>query len=200
MTAPWRRTGRKMRSILLWTVMLSAMVLVALLGWQNRELRGDRDWLLDRVNYAYPGMYVPLVDARTSDGTQIVLGRPEAERQVLFFFNHTCPYCLSSAPIVADAARALRVEFGDRIAMLGVCVCTETQAGEYARRHDFDFPIITMREERNLALYRARTVPLLMIIDREGRVRHTIPGVFNTREQVQQLMAVLRGKDASPAG
>ena len=81
-------------------------VLVALLGWQNRGLRADRDWLTDRAAYAYPGMYVPVVETTAFDGAKLALGAPSGERQILFFFNHTCKYCRASAPTVGrDCAR-----------------------------------------------------------------------------------------------
>ena len=59
------------RSIFVWIALLAASVLVALLGWQNRGLRADRDWLTDRAAYAYPGMYVPVVETSALDGAKL---------------------------------------------------------------------------------------------------------------------------------
>jgi peroxiredoxin len=187
------------RSGVMWVALAVSAMLVAVLAWQNRGLRQDRSELVDRIRHPYPGMYVPVVDAKSLTGESIALGRPEVGRQVLFFFNHTCPYCLASAPTIADAGRELRSEFRGRAQMLGVCDCSEAQAGEYATRHSFDFPVVTMRDSRYLALYRARTVPVLMVVDREGRVRHALQGVFDKPQQVRKLMAVLRDDDARPA-
>jgi peroxiredoxin len=188
-----------LRTAAIWMALIAMLAMIALLGWQNRSLRQDRDWLVDRANRPYLGMYVPIVETRTIEGAAVAIGRPDSDRQILFFFNHTCPYCLSSAPTVADTARLLRSEFNGRVGMLGVCDCTQAQAVEYAARQHFDFPVIAMQDERTLALYRARTVPLLMAIDREGRVRHTITDVFDSKEQVQQLVAILRGKEMPAA-
>lgn len=185
------------RSISVWIALLAASALVALLGWQNRGLRADRDWLTDRAAYAYPGMYVPVVETTALDGAKLALGEPSGERQVLFFFNHTCEYCRASAPTVAATARAIRKEFGDRVEMIGVCQCDAAQAEAYARAHGFDFPIALLNAPRELMLYRARGVPVLLAIDRDGRVRHAIQGVFDTREQVDALLAELRRKDAT---
>jgi peroxiredoxin len=182
------------RSIVVWTALMAASALVALLGWQNRGLRADRDWLTDRVSYAYPGMYVPLVKARSVDGIEFELGAPRADYQVLFFFTHTCPYCRQSAPAVAETARTLQHRFGARVSMLGVCQCTDDQAREYARRHGFDFPVITMSDRRSLMLYRARMVPVLLAVDRDGRVRYAVQGVFGTEEQTRGLVAALQNR------
>lgn len=183
------------RSIFVWIALLAASALVALLGWQNRGLRADRDWLTDRAVYAYPGMYVPVVEATGLDGAKLALGAPSGERQILFFFNHTCKYCRASAPTVAATARAIKNEFGDRVAVIGVCQCDATQAAAYVRAQGFDFPVALLNAPRELMLYRARDVPLLLAIDRDGRVRHAVQGVFDAKGQVDDLFAELRSRD-----
>lgn len=180
------------RSVFTWIALLAASALVVVLGVQNRGLREDRDRLTDRAAYAYPGMYVPVVDAPRIDGGRLALGAPGGDLQVLFFFNETCPYCLRSAPTVAETARSLQREFGDRVSLVGVCQCAPGAALGYARRHGFAFPVVTVSARRALALYRARAVPMLLAIDRNGRVRHAVQGAFDTRAQVDGLIAELR--------
>jgi len=175
--------------------LFAAIVLVLVLGWQNRGLREDRDRLTDRAAYAYLGMYVPIVDATTPEGGRVRLGAPSGERQVVYFFNHVCPYCRASAPQVAATAGAIRERLSDRAEIVGVCQCTPAQASAYARTHGFDFPVVAFNQRRELALYRARGVPVLMAIDREGRVRHTIQGVFDRPEQREALLASLTAAD-----
>jgi peroxiredoxin len=184
------------RQIFLWVALLAASALVVLLAWQNRDLRAHRDWLSDRVDYAYPGMYVPAIRARSVDGAEFELGAPRAEHQVLYFFTHTCPYCRQSAPTVAETARVLQRSLGDRVSMLGICECSETQAREYARRHDFDFPVIAMTDRRSLMLYRARIVPVLLVVGRDGRVKHAVQGVFGTQAHTRGLVAALHSPAA----
>lgn len=186
------------RSAFTWIALLAASALVVVLGLQNRGLREDRDRLTDRAAYAYPGMYVPVVDAPRIEGGRLALGAPVGDLQVLFFFDETCPYCLRSAPTVVDVATTLQREFGERVAMIGVCQCAPEQARDYARTHGFAFPVVTVNAQRALALYRARGVPMLLAVDREGRVRHAVQGVFDTREQAERLLAELR-RMQSPA-
>lgn len=185
------------RSAFTWIALLAASALVVVLGLQNRGLREDRDRLTDRAAYAYAGMYVPVVDAPRIDGGRLALGAPDGAMQLVFFFNETCAYCLRSAPAVVDVAGKLQREFGGRIAMIGVCQCAPDKARNYARTHGFAFPVVTVSAQRALALYRARGVPMLLAVDREGRVRHAIQGVFDTKAQVDSLLLELRRMDAA---
>lgn len=184
------------RSAFTWIALLAASALVVVLGVQNRGLREDRDRLTDRAAYAYPGMYVPVVDAPRIDGGRLALGAPTGDMQVVFFFNETCTYCLRSAPTVVDVAGKLQREFGERVAMVGVCQCTPDKARDYARSHGFAFPVVTVSAQRALALYRARGVPMVLAVDRKGQVRHAIQGVFDTQGQVDGLLAELRRPEA----
>lgn len=143
-------------------------------------------------------MYVPVVETIALDGAKLALGEPTGEHQILLFFNHTCRYCRASAPTVAETARAIKAEFGDRVAVIGVCQCDAAQAEAFVRTHGFDFPVALLNVQRELMLYRARGVPVLLAIGRDGRVRHAIQGVFDTRKQVEGLLAELRDKDAPP--
>lgn len=185
------------RSAFTWIALLAASALVVVLGMQNRGLREDRDRLTDRAAYAYPGMYVPVVDAPRVDGGRLALGAPDGDMQVLFFFNETCPFCLRSAPTVVETATSLKREFGERVSLVGVCQCAPATALGYAKQHGFAFPVVTVSAQRALALYRARGVPMLLAVDREGRVRHAIQGVFDTKAQVDSLLAELRRTDAT---
>lgn len=192
----FRGVDRMWRVSLAGIALTIAAVLVAVLAWQNRGLRTERDHLTDRAAYAYPGMYVPIVEATTIDGARVRLGAPEGERQVLFFFNHTCPHCRASAPQVVALARALRERPGDRAEMIGVCQCSPAQARTFVRDHGLGFPVVVLDDRRSIALFRARGVPALMAIDREGRVRHAVQGVIDTREQVDALIAALARTEA----
>lgn len=174
-----------------------ASVLVVVLAWQNRGLRTERDRLVDRAAYVYQGMYVPIVETTTIDGVPVRLGAPEGERQVLFFFNHTCPHCRASAPRVVEIARALPGLPDGRSEMIGVCRCSPAQARAFARDHGFGFPVVVLDDRRSIALFRARGVPVLMAIGREGRVRHALQGVIDTKEQVEALIAAL-GRTEAP--
>ncbi|MBB4129902.1 peroxiredoxin [Xanthomonas campestris] len=185
---PWR-----------WIGLLVACALIAVLAWQNKQLRTQQQWLQTRVSAPYDGMYVPRIEVTDTQGQRRTLGVPQGPAQVLFFFTTTCPYCRRSAPTVVHAARQLQANAAGRPQLLGVCQCDATQAARYAHVHGFDFPVVTLTDRRALMLFRARNVPLLLAIDGQGRVRHSHLGVFDTTERVQDLVAALRRTDAPAA-
>ena len=183
----------------LWLGLLAACILVAVLAWQNQQLRTQQQWLQTRVTAPYAGMYVPIIAAPGVDGRSYTLGAAQGQPQVLFFFTTTCPYCRRSAPTVVRAARQLQANLPGRPQLLGVCHCDLAQAARYAHVHGFDFPVVTLTDRRALMLFRARNVPLVMAVDGEGRVRHSHVGLFDTTERVQDLVAALRRTDAPAA-
>ena len=186
-----------MRTLAIVVAWLAVSALVVVLAVQNRGLRTQRDALADRAQFAYLGMYVPETALTTLDGESILLGTPADGHQVVFFFNHTCPYCERSGASVAAAARALRAAAPARASMLGVCLCTPDEARGFAQKHRFDFPVATLENRRLLALYRARNVPALMAINADGRVFHAVQGTFNTQTQVAALVSAV---EAMPTG
>lgn len=181
-----------------WLALLAACALVLVLAWQNRGLREERRWFVTRTTEPYPGMYVPRIDVPAVDGTPLTLGVPSAERQVLFFFTTTCPYCKRSAPQIVQAAQRLAAQ-QPRVQVLGVCQCSPAQAQRYAAEQGFTFPVTTLTDRRAVMLFRARNVPTLLALDREGRVRYARVGVFETTERMQDLMAAVRNTEAPPA-
>lgn len=183
----------------LWLGLLVACILVAVLAWQNQQLRTQQQWLQTRVTAPYAGMYVPTIAAPGVDGRSYTLGAAQGQPQALFFFTTTCPYCRRSAPTVVRAARQLQANLPGRPQLLGVCHCDPAQAARYAHVHGFDFPVVTLTDRRALMLFRARNVPLVMAVDGEGRVRHSHVGLFDTTERVLDLVAALRRTDAPVA-
>ncbi|WP_184452078.1 MULTISPECIES: peroxiredoxin family protein [unclassified Xanthomonas] len=178
--------------------LLAACALVLVLAWQNRGLREERRWFVTRTTEPYPGMYVPRIDVAAVDGTPLTLGVPAAERQVLFFFTTTCPYCKRSAPQMVQAAQRLAAQ-QPNVQVLGVCQCSPAQAQRYAAEHGFTFPVTTLTDRRAVMLFRARNVPTLLALDHEGRVRYARVGIFDTTERMQDLMAAVRSTDVPPA-
>nr|WP_228736394.1 TlpA disulfide reductase family protein [Xanthomonas euvesicatoria] len=180
---PWLRVG-----------VMVACVLCFLLSWQNRQLRLQQQVLQERARGPYEGMYVPQVEVTDGKGLRHMLGSPEAQVQVLFFFTATCPYCKRSASTVLRAAHQLQASLANPPQVLGVCNCDAAQAAKFAQLHGFDFPVVTLSDKRELALFRALQVPTLIAIDGQGRVRYSHVGVFNTMERVNELAAALRHK------
>ncbi|WP_419167041.1 hypothetical protein [Candidatus Palauibacter sp.] len=92
------RHTRWIQAVLMITVVISVGLLVRVAqGKQAAEEREQR--LFDRTQNPRAGIHVPIYEATSSAGEAVRLGQPEpGTRQVLLFFNTTCPYCLNSVP------------------------------------------------------------------------------------------------------
>lgn len=187
-------------SSLAWAVGLAiASVLVIALAWQVRQLRAERDWLLDRTTQPYAGMYVPRIPMRSIDGDGIVLGQPRGDVQVAYFFNTTCPYCLRSVPGVQDLARRIAAETGSRIELVGIAYDSPKATRAYLARHRFDFPVVASTDRRTSMLFRARSIPTFLVIGRDGRIRHSKTGALASMEGIDAILSAARRKDAPAA-
>ncbi len=188
--AVWRRPV-----IVLTSALVVATVLVLLLSLHVRQLREDQRWLVDRATTPYVGMYVPRVSLNALDGTHRLLGQPRAQHQVVFFFTTTCPHCLSSLPMVRSIANQLDTVSGGSAEMLGVAYAATPVAAAYARKHALPFPVIASEDRRTSMLFRARKVPLLLVIGRDGRIRYSRIGVLNSKEGVNGVLSAVRNTD-----
>lgn len=167
-----------------------ALLLVGVLGWQNRTLRAERDWLVERAAHPYYGMYVPVAELRDLDGRPVRPGAPAGDFQILYFFNARCPHCRDSAPMVRElAARAGRL---GGVEMIGLGNGDAAEIAAYADEHRFDFPVATLRDRRLLSLFRGNSVPLVLLLGADGRVLHSQLGTLDTMDQVGSLLAAMR--------
>lgn len=173
-----------------------ALALVAVLAWQNRSLRADQAWLIERATEPYYGMYVPIVPVADVQGRALALGGVTGDFQVLYFFTTQCACCRESAPMVRTLAGRIAAESRGRVQMIGVGQAPAAAVRNYAREHGFEFPVAAVEDRRTLMLFRGRTVPLVMVIGADGRVRHWHFGALDTREQVDAILAAMRRTDA----
>ena len=170
---------------------------------ENRALRGENRELLRRTVEPRPGFYVPAVAAVTLDHEAVVLGRP-GERQLLVFFNTTCPYCRASVPAWQQIAERLAGDSG--IAVYGVGLDSAAAVAAYAGEHRLDFPLVASRDPRLVALYRVTNVPLVLVIGADGRVAYARMGVLETAFAIDSVLRAAEGhslpldtdRDASP--
>lgn len=179
-------------------LLLLALVLVAVLAWQNRELRTQRDWLAERATRPYYGMYVPAVPVEGLRGEAFTLGGVSGNFQVLYFFTPQCRYCLASAPMIRTLAARLEDTFGARVQMIGIGDAAPDALEEYVREHGFGFPVAAVDDRRTLMLFRANSVPLVLVIGADGRVLHSQLGTIDTMDQVGSILAAMR-TDTPPA-
>ena len=174
-----------------------ATCLVALLAWQNRDLRRTQGELETRVREPYPGMFVPQVATLAIDGAPLDVGAPAADFQVLYFFMPDCPYCAASAASIRALSERLARETGGRVPLIGVGNAAVDELLGYVRDQRFGFPIASITEQRTLALFRASIVPLVLVVDRNGRVHHATVGTFDSEAKIDLVLAAVRGRTLS---
>lgn len=175
--------SRRLAPLALSAALLTACALVVVLAQKNRALRGQVSHLATAVGADYAARFVPAVSARSLDGAEVVLGAPTSGAQILYFFTPTCPHCRASVPAIRALAKAAA---GHQL--VGVVEARPEEAAEYARSADFGFPIARLPDDRARALFRARDVPMLLVVDGGGHVHYRRVGALS-HEHVQAALA-----------
>jgi cytochrome oxidase Cu insertion factor (SCO1/SenC/PrrC family) len=166
-----------------------AAALVVMLARQNRALRADQMALLDRATIAYAGMWVPSVPATTVDGAELRLGEPaRGGAQVLYFFTTTCRYCKASVP----ALKKLASRLDSRVAMIGVSDEPAEDTRRYTRAHSLPFATASVPGRRVVGLFRARTVPLITVVNADGRATYTRYGTLESDAAIDSVVSAAR--------
>jgi peroxiredoxin len=116
------------------------------------------------------------------DGDSVTLGAvpDRTERQVLFLFTTTCPYCRAALPTWRTLADSLR-RTASRIQVLGVSLDSAGATRDYRAAHQLDFPVGLLASPKYVALYKAMAVPQTVVLDADGRVRYATIGTLGTR-------------------
>lgn len=190
------------RDSVLIAVLLLACALIVLLSVQNRRLREDHRALADAGLKPQVGSWVPASPAATIDGRRLLLGQAARDYQVLYFFDPTCAQCEATSPAVRALGHALADGRHAGVDLVAVGTGLGSVLPAYARRHRFDFPVAYSTGKLR-ALFNISLVPLLVVVDRDGRVVHSHVGRFGTREEVASLMSALQAQgraavDATP--
>jgi len=170
---------------LTWIALAAAAALVLVLGRQNQALRTERTALVERATGAYAGMWVPVVGTATLDGAPVRLGEPaRGEAQLLYFFTTTCGYCRASAPALKQVAARL----GKPVRMIAVTAEAADTARRYAREHALPFPVASVPDRRVEGLFRARAVPLLTVVNADGRATYTRLGELAGKAAIDSVV------------
>jgi len=178
-----------------------AALLVVVLAMEKRALERRVDDLTIRARDPYPGFVVPEVTAETMAGDSVVLGLPDSgSLQLLFLFSTGCKQCEASLP----AWTTLYMEFDAdrRIDVIGVSLDSADATRTYAADHGLAFPTVTMTDRRTRALWRARLIPQIQLIDALGRVQYVRVGMLIAPEAIDSvrsatvtLLALARGAE-----
>lgn len=171
----------------------AALVLVVILARQV-EARGERvARLTERLNSLQRGNWLPTVALPTTDDSTVVVGeRRDGGRQLLLVFTTTCEFCRASLPTWAGLPErldsAVRANGGPDVQVLGLAVDSLGSARRYRATHRLPFVVAQLPEGKLRALFRARAVPAVVLLDSAGRVMYTRTGVL-TAAAVDSVLA-----------
>jgi thiol-disulfide isomerase/thioredoxin len=111
---------------------------------------------------------------------------------VVVFWSTTCPFCRRHNQHVQKLVQAAA---GLPLAVLGVARDRDAEAvRRYAAQQGYSFAI-TLQHAPLAAVLTARSViPLTATVDRQGRLKHVIPGEM-FEEDVMELLKLARSPD-----
>lgn len=133
---------------------------------------------------AKEGYLAPNFTLETMDGGTYTFDHDAVDKPVLInFWASWCQPCKDEAPALA----ALHEKYREQIDFLGVNVTiweffgTE-KADEFVQKYDWKMPILLDNDGDVIKLYRVIAVPVTVLIDQNGVIKHIINGEFNPEE------------------
>lgn len=181
-----------LRRLLLPAALLLAVILVVILGIQLRDVRRQYGDFIQRATTPHAGVYVPAARLVSLTGDTVVVGdAPTGRRQVLLVFTTTCPYCRASLPAWKQLAAAATGAPGAP-EVIGVSLDSAAATERYVGEHHLPMPVVRFEPGRLQSLFRARRVPLIIVIDGRGRVLYGRTGVLSDPAAVDSVLRAAR--------
>jgi peroxiredoxin len=115
----------------------------------------------------------PALQVTAFDGTGVTLKGLGGRPAVVSFFESWCPICQAEQPELSAVAR----QFAGRVGFVGISNHDTVAAGRrYARRFDVPYPLANDATGRTWARWRVPYQPVLVLLDRHGRVAERFDG------------------------
>jgi len=170
---------------LLKTFLLSAALCAAL------PISGALPFLGGGSSYHLQGEMAPDFALRSWQGPNIRLSEYRGDVVALSFFGSRCGQCGTQ---IATLSRLLDVYESAGLAALAVNVDDDQEkAREYISAHRTAVPMLMDPEKSVARSYRVDNLPMLLIIDRSGRIRHVYRDYRNGHDAqyLDQIKALL---------
>jgi len=174
-----------LRETAVWVLLGAITASWVYLVQQNRALEDRNRMLARRAIEPHAGLFVPSYPVTTLTGIPVTLGAV-GHRQVLVFFRTTCPYCRASTQ--AFNAIAERLAPHSQIPVYGVAMDSAPAARAYAAEHGLRFPIIAQQSPRLVGLYRISSVPLILVVNEQGRLAYARLGLLQSATAVDSVV------------
>lgn len=189
----------RMRIAVLAGMLFVALAFVVALGVETRSLRAAYQELGNRARDPHAGIFVPTFRAVTLHGESLTVGALSGSgRQVVFVFTTTCPYCRASLAAWRQLARDADTARGPHVQVVGISWDSVEQTRRYAAEQALTFPIVRFPERKLGVLYRARAVPVTMVLDSTGRVLFGHVGVFTEALARDSVWPAIRFRPPAP--
>jgi thiol-disulfide isomerase/thioredoxin len=122
----------------------------------------------------YEGQQAPSLRGTALNGAPVDLSRLQGKPTVVVFWASWCGPCKKEAPEVVKLARS----YGDRVHILGVNAGEDLRTVQRtAKAWGMSWPVVSDGDGSLMKRFKVRGVPLVLILDKDGRVRHRNNGV-----------------------
>jgi peroxiredoxin len=191
----------RLNRLLPYLALTAAAVLVVVLGRDKRELITRYEELQARYRQAVTepqrGQYMPAFQTATLDGQAATIGQLPAEgKQVLFIYTTTCRYCLSTIPAWKQLTATLDTLSAPAVQVFGVSLDSVQVTKEYATKHALTYPTVRFPDERLMSMYRAGTVPMVIVLDEQGRTVYSRVGELKEPAAIDSVIQAVKWKPA----
>ena len=140
---------------------------------------------------AVTGTLAPNFTLKDLDGKKVTLRDLKGKVVLLEFWATWCPPCRVSIPVIEKIYTNYR---GKGLAILGISLdggdwdSVKTFASEFG----MSYPILQGDDDVSQK-YMVRTIPLFVLLDREGNIRHRFLGAGNEEAIEKEIKALLGG-------
>lgn len=125
------------------------------------------------------------------NGRQIRLSRYRGKVVLLNFWATWCPPCRAEIP---DLVRLQREYRGDGLRVIGVTYPPQklSEVRQFVRKSKINYPIALGTRETKLRFTLNETMPMTIVIGRDGTVRDIIEGILLPEEIEQKIKPLLK--------
>lgn len=187
---------RVLKELAVWVLLGGVTAAGVYLVQQNQALADQNRVLARRAIEPHAGLFVPMYEAATLDNVPVTLGAL-GHHQLLLFCRTTCPYCRASTPAWNTIAERLQAQ--PEIAVYGVALDSTRAARTYATERQLRFPVIARPDPRLVSLYRVSSVPLILVVNEQGRLAFARLGVVQSAAAVDSVVKAAEPGPPSPS-
>jgi thiol-disulfide isomerase/thioredoxin len=146
--------------------------------------------LVSTVAHAQEARKAPALALKDIRGRSIRLGDYKGKVVLLNFWATWCPPCRAEIP---DLVKAQRQYAGQGLQVIGVTYPPERlrEVRRFVRRLGVNYPIAIGTKGTRALFDKGDTLPLTVVIDRDGNVRDVIEGVLLPEEFEQKVKPLL---------